>query len=135
VKQENGNGRLSSTSSNHKITVQQVEKRSHFRIAVSIRGEMVELSTGAHVIGMASDLGFGGCFVETKHPFPAGTKVGVRLSWEGSTFRCRGLVTHADGAHGMGLVFTEADPSETVSVLDWLTSVGLARHKIGSFSH
>ena len=113
-----------SASSNHQATLRQIEKRSHFRNTVSIQVETVALETGTTAVGTVSDLGFGGCFVETKRPFHAGMRVGVRFSSEGRSFRCRALITHAEDGLGMGLVFTEADPTETASVLEWVASVG-----------
>lgn len=110
--------------STHQITLQRVEKRSESRLRTSVDVETADPITGMSVIGTAVDLGFGGCFIETKYPLPEGTNVGVCFSVEGRSFRCHALITHVIRDRGMGLAFTEADPSEGISVLDWVGSVG-----------
>jgi hypothetical protein len=61
-----------------------------------------------------------GCFVETVAPFPAGTKVRVRISHAGATFTGQGTVAYSRHNGGMGIAFTSIEPS-SLPVLDiWL---------------
>ena len=124
VKQENILNQPAAAEPNHHITLPQVERRRHLRIPLSVGEASAEPTTETEVTCTMLNLGVGGCFVETKYPFPKGTKVRVQFRCEGRSFRCRALVTHTDGGRGMGLAFTEADPIEKISVLEWVKSVG-----------
>ena len=124
MKPENRPNQPAAAEPNHSITLHQVEKRIQPRFPVSVAAETVEPTTQTEVTGPVVNLGVGGCFVETKHPFPEGTKIRVHLSHDGRSFRCRALVTHTDSGRGMGLAFTEVDPIEKISVFEWVKSVG-----------
>ena len=124
VKPENRVNPPAAAEPNHHISLHQVEKRIQPRFPVSVAAETVEPTTQTEVTGPVVNLGVGGCFVETNHPFPEGTKIRVHFSRDGRSFRCRALVTHTDSGRGMGLAFTEVDPIEKNSVLDWVISVG-----------
>jgi hypothetical protein len=103
-----------------------VEKRRHARIAVSVSAEIVEPKTHARVTGRATDLGVGGCYIDTLSTFSEGTEVEVLLHAEGRTLHCRALVTYvASGAGlGMGLAFTEAVTGQQATLLDWMSGLG-----------
>ena len=59
------------------VAAVQIERRSHTRFPVSISAEVTELESRAVIIGRATDLGIGGCYVDSMNPFPRGTRVGV----------------------------------------------------------
>lgn len=64
-----------------------------------------------------------GCFVETVAPFPAGTKVRVRISHAGANFTAQGTVAYSRPKSGMGITFTSLEPS-SLPVLDiWLANL------------
>lgn len=108
------------------ITAEQLEKRRHTRFAVSVSAEIIETKTRARVTGRATDLGVGGCYIDTLSTFSAGTQVEVFLRCEGRTFHCHALVTYAvtQSAVGMGLAFTETAADQDVTLLDWVSSLG-----------
>jgi len=124
VKPENRLNQPAAAEPNHGTTLQQVERRSHTRFPVSISAEVTELKTRAGITGRATDLGVGGCYVDTMNPFPEGTQVGVCFHSCEQTFRCRACVTHALIGRGMGLAFTEAAPDQKASLLDWVSELG-----------
>ena len=124
MKPENRLNQPAAAEPNHLVTLQQVEKRRHPQLPVSVGAETVDLNRRTSVTGRATDLGVGGCFVDTMNPFPEGTQVGVRFTWEGRRFHCRALVTRVVTGRGMSLAFTEADPDEEASVLEWVSELG-----------
>jgi hypothetical protein len=64
-----------------------------------------------------------GCFVETTVPYPAGTKVRLRISYGGLSFIAQGKVARSRNNGGMGIAFTSIEPS-SLSILDaWLADV------------
>jgi hypothetical protein len=119
-------------------TAEQPEKRRHTRFPVSVSAEVIEAKTRARVTGRATDLGVGGCYIDTLSTFSEGTQVEVLLRSQGRTFHCHALVTYAvtQSAVGMGLAFTEAAADEEFTLLDWISSLGVdapaaPQHKAG----
>ena len=106
------------------VNANQLERRSNTRFPVSISAEVVELKSRARVTGRATDLGVGGCYVDTLTPFPEGTRVDVCFHSRERTFRCLACVTFAVIGGGMGLAFTEAAPDQKASLLDWVSELG-----------
>ena len=98
---------------------EQIEKRSHSRFPVSVNAEAFDPIAKKAATGRVTDMGAGGCFVESSRSFVPGTHVNLNLKCGERVFRCRALVTHA-ADRGMGLTFTEADPEQGMSVLDWV---------------
>jgi hypothetical protein len=80
---------------------------------------VTEKQLAAHI----EDLSVFGCFVETTAPFPAGTKVRMRISHGGVNFTAQGKVAYARNNGGMGIAFTSIEPSG-LSILDaWLADL------------
>ena len=77
---------------------------------------MTEKQLAAHI----EDLSLFGCFVETDDPFPAGTKIGLRISYGGASVIAQGTVAYSRDNGGMGIGFTSVEPS-SLPILDaWL---------------
>lgn len=104
---------------------EQTEKRLHPRVPVSVDVEIVDTKSGVHIAGRATDLGVGGCYVDTLNTLPQGTPVDVFLNWQGRTLRMRALVSYAvsDRSIGMGLSFIGASDKDGASLLDWMTGL------------
>jgi hypothetical protein len=96
-----------------------IEKRGYTRFAVSIDVQALEPIANKTAVGRVTDLGFGGCFVESNDSFSPGTQVELHMQCGERVFRCRALVTHL-AERGMGFTFTEADPQQEISVTDWV---------------
>ncbi len=84
--------------------------------------QIVALDTQAHVAAHTEDLNLSGCFVETTNPFIAGTKVGLRISHDGTVFEARGTVAYSLSRKGMGIAFTSIEPGSIAIVDGWLTA-------------
>jgi hypothetical protein len=71
-----------------------------------------------------SDIGRGGCYVDTLNPFPVGATVKVRLTKDNQSFVAQGKVAYAAPGLGMGLMFTSADPEQLWTLQRWITELG-----------
>jgi hypothetical protein len=64
-----------------------------------------------------------GCFVETIAPFPAGTKVRLRISHAGANFTSHGTVAYSRHNGGMGITFTSIESSSLLVLDIWLANL------------
>jgi PilZ domain-containing protein len=96
------------------------ERRKSARFPISATAEMQELRTRTRLTGRASDLGVGGCYIDTMSPFPVSAPLLISLKSESHSFLAKAKVTYAVSGMGMGLAFTEmaADQKEKLSA--WL---------------
>jgi hypothetical protein len=77
---------------------------------------VTEKQLAAHI----EDLSLFGCFVETVDPFPAGTKVRLRISYGGANVIAQATVAYSRDNGGMGIGFTSIEPT-SLPILDaWL---------------
>ena len=85
--------------------------------------QVAALDADARIDAHTEDISLLGCFVETVKPFVNGTRVRVRIWHEGAAFSARGRVVHSRERAGMGVTFTEIEPS-SIPILDaWLTEL------------
>jgi hypothetical protein len=109
----------------------QAERRAHYRHPFSALAEVVEPRTRTRLNCRASDLSFGGIYVDTISPFAVGTSVVVRLTCEGRTFQAGAVVTYALNGMGMGLAFTPPLPMEQASALhSWIEELNSETHAV-----
>lgn len=100
------------------------ERRRHTRYSFIASAEAVELNSLAGIQGRTSDLGRGGCYMDTMSPFPAKTIVTVRLTKENRSYEAQAEVTYSMPGLGMGLKFIDAT-REHKSVIDkWIAELG-----------
>lgn len=103
-----------------RTAVQDSERRGNDRVQFTIATEVVELSSGARFTTRTTDVGPGGCFVDTTVPFPVGTRVQVRLKHAKTTFDAMGSVVYSQTGLGMGISFTELSPERREELETWL---------------
>jgi hypothetical protein len=103
-----------------KEPVQGDERRKDARFSVSASAEMLELSTRTRLTGRASDLGPGGCYIDTVSPFPVGTSLALNLTSENHSVQAKVNVVYAQIGMGMGLAFTEMTAKEKENLTAWL---------------
>lgn len=81
---------------------------------------MLELRTRARLSGRASDLGAGGCYIDTVTPFPVGTSMVLNLASESHRVHAMASVIYAHPGMGMGLAFAEMTPTQRANLTAWL---------------
>ena len=95
------------------------ERRALNRIPFTAAAEVLELRSQTKVSGRCSDLGPGGCYVDTLTPFAVEAPVRIRVQRDGRAFEADAVVIYAHVAMGMGLRFTNIK-SEYLDVLrEW----------------
>ena len=92
---------------------------------------MRELRTHARLSGRASDLGAGGCYIDTMTPFPVGTSLVLNLTSESHSVHAMANVVYAHTGMGMGLAFAEMTPTQRANLTAWLCELSGERPKAG----
>src|ERR1700691_5622663 len=88
-------------------SVKEAERRGTDRHSFSASADVIELSSGARFSTRTTDLGPGGCFVDTMTPFPVGAKVRVTVKKAKTDFQTEGTVVYSQTGLGMGIAFAE----------------------------
>ncbi len=83
------------------------ERRAQVRYPFTAAAEVYELRSQTRVVGRCSDLGPGGCYVDTLSPFAVGSAVRVRIERDLREFEAEATVAYAHVSMGMGLAFQE----------------------------
>ena len=96
------------------------ERRRYPRFAFTATADIVEPQSNTHINGRTSDLGEGGCYVDTLSPFPRGTVVRVRISREKQLVEAEAKVAYAKLGMGMGLTFTAIQPEHLRVFRAWI---------------
>ena len=96
------------------------ERRRSPRLPLTVTAHVFEVHSNARIPGRTTDLGLGGCYVDTITPFPDGTVVKLQLTWANKTFETQAKVMYAGAGMGMGLAFTEVQPDQLQILEGWL---------------
>jgi hypothetical protein len=132
------------TSITKTSSVKEAERRGADRHSFTASADVIELSSGARFSTRTTDLGPGGCFVDTMTPFPVGAKVRVTVKKAKSDFQTEGTVVYSQTGLGMGIAFAELNSEQRIALEEWLTELtgGKQIHhdvpaaaKMGSFGH
>ena len=108
-------------------TDEAAERRDSIRYQVTVAAEVIELISGTRFSTRTTDLGPGGCFVDTLMPLPVGSSVRVRLHKDNMAIEALGTVTYSQSGLGMGVAFDNMPP-ERVRALDaWLAELTAAK--------
>ena len=114
------NGKASSTG--------EAERRNADRHVFTASAEVVELGSGARFSTRTTDLGPGGCFVDTMLPFPVGAKVRVNVQKGKTQFETGGVVVYSQTGLGMGIAFDTLEPQQSQALETWLRELTGGRH-------
>jgi hypothetical protein len=101
-------------------SVGESERRNANRHVVIASAEVVELASGARFSTRTTDLGPGGCFVDTMVPFPVGSKVNVNIRKGRTNFESTGVVVYSQSGLGMGIAFDSMEAHQREALDVWL---------------
>jgi len=101
----------------------QAKRRSVRRCPLVASAEVTELGSETLLSGRISELGLGGCYVDSLNPFPVGTLVGLRILRDQGVFETEAKVVYCDPNFGMGLAFTETPPNQRSLLEAWLIEI------------
>lgn len=103
--------------------LQPAKQRSVRRCPLVASAEVTELNSGTLLSGRTSELGLGGCYVDSLNPYPEGTLVVLRILRDQGVFETKAKVAYCDPRFGMGLAFTEMTPDQRSLLEAWLTEI------------
>jgi len=116
-------GRRDGTSEANRIENRESDRRRHFRFPFTASVEAIEPLSQARLKGRVSDLGFGGCYVDTMNPFAVGTLIKISLTKEKATFETDAKVIFSHVGMGMGVEFASTLPQQLRVLHNWLTEL------------
>jgi hypothetical protein len=99
------------------------ERRKSIRYPFTAEVEAVEVRSQVRVAGRTSDLGLGGCYIDTISSLPVGAVVRLRIKREQRVFEAVATVANAHVSMGMGLAFTEIKPEHLDVLRAWLAEL------------
>lgn len=99
------------------------ERRTSTRYPFTATCDATEPKSHAKIIGRTSDLGRGGCYIDTIGPFPVGTVLVVRINREHQTLTFEGKVAFAQPGMGMGLAFTKVASDQQAILDEWIAEL------------
>jgi hypothetical protein len=102
---------------------QPAKKRAVRRCPFVASAEVTESSSGTRLSARTSELGLGGCYIETLNPFADGTMVQLRIVRDQGVFETKAKVVYSHGNFGMGLAFTDMDRKQRSVLEDWLAEI------------
>src|SRR5579863_6143588 len=102
---------------------QPAKRRSVRRCPFVASAEVTEVSSGAKLSGRISELGVGGCYVETLNPFADGASVRLQILRDEGVFETEAKVVYCHSNCGMGLAFKEMAHKHRLLLEDWLAEM------------
>lgn len=99
------------------------DRRVGIRYQITVSAEVIELISGTHFSTRTTDLGPGGCFVDTLMPLPVGSTVRVRLHKDRVGIEALGTVTYSQTGLGMGVAFDEMPLQKQRELDAWLAEL------------
>ncbi|MDE3108775.1 MAG: PilZ domain-containing protein [Acidobacteriota bacterium] len=106
-----------------KSTTAEAERRSSDRHIFTAAAEVVELSSGARFSTRTTDLGPGGCFIDTLIPLPIGARVHVGVRKGRTQLDTNGVVVYSQAGLGMGIAFDSLNKSQREALEKWLMEI------------
>ena len=85
-----------------------------------LAAQVLELPNGTNLNGRTSDISRSGCYIDTLHPNPVGTKVLLRITHFEEVFEAVGPVIYTSHCLGMGVAFAEMVPEQAAKLERWL---------------
>lgn len=106
-----------------KSATKEAERRTADRHVFTASAEIVDLGSGARFSTRTTDLGPGGCFVDTLVPLPVGARVHVGVRKGKTQLDTNGVVVYSQAGLGMGIAFDSLDQSQRKALEQWLIEI------------
>ena len=98
------------------------DRRVAERYPAILVAEVAEIPLGATRSGRTSDISETGCYVDSLHPVPIGTRIRLKLTRGSETFETTATVVYSP-TQGMGIRFDDSIPAGQLLVLQkWIDS-------------
>ena len=99
------------------------ERRRNLRFPFTATVEVIESQSGAKMTGRTSDLGLGGCYIDTLSPFPTGSEAKIKILRGKETFEAQVKVMYSQIGMGMGVAFVSAQPNQVRVFQKWIQEI------------
>jgi hypothetical protein len=117
------NSPASSATTAGEITAPFPNKRAVLRCQFVASTEVIERESETQLSARTSEIGLGGCYVDTLNPFPTGTLVIVRINRDGGVFECEAKVVYIHANCGMGIAFTNIALDQRRLLQNWIAGL------------
>src|SRR5579872_3382876 len=94
-----------------------LDRRKMSRLEFAALAEVVDIETRATFSMRMTDIGTGGCFLDTMFPLSVGSRVRVTLGRGRTQFQADGNVVSSQAPLGMGVAFDELTPDQRVALM------------------
>ena len=102
---------------------QPAKQRAVLRCQLVASAEVTDVSSGTKLSARTSELGIGGCYIETLNPFPDGELVHLRILKDEGVFETKAKVVYCHSNCGMGLAFRDTTAKQRSLLEDWLAEM------------
>jgi hypothetical protein len=99
------------------------KKRAVRRCQLVASTEVMERDSQTQLSARVSEIGLGGCYVDTLSPFPDGTLVHIRIIRDGGAFECEAKVVYVHDSFGMGIAFTNIAVDQRRLLENWIAGL------------
>jgi hypothetical protein len=99
------------------------KRRAVRRIQLVATAEVTARDTDTLLSARMSELGLGGCYIDTLSPFPTDTLVHVRIIRDGGAFECEAKVVYIHERFGMGIAFTNMALDQRRMLENWIAAL------------
>jgi PilZ domain len=99
------------------------KQRAVRRCAFVASAEVTEISSGTRLSARTSEIGLGGCYVDTLNGFRPGSVVKLRILRDQGVFEANAKVVYLDPSFGMGMAFSEITPEHKAVLESWLADL------------
>ncbi|HWG59403.1 MAG TPA: PilZ domain-containing protein [Candidatus Acidoferrales bacterium] len=109
------------------VMVQDDERRTGNRHLFTASADVLDIASGARFSARTTDLGPGGCFVDTLVPFPVGSRVRVSVRKSKREFQTEGVVVYSQQGLGMGIAFSDLSAKQREALHTWIVELAGVR--------
>jgi hypothetical protein len=99
------------------------DRRTCPRYAFTAAAEALDAQSRARMSVRTSDIGLGGCYVDTFCPFPRKSDVKIRILRDGQFLEAQATVVYSKIGMGMGLYFTSLTPEHQNILEKWIAEL------------
>jgi hypothetical protein len=85
--------------------------------------ELIDVDSEHMLRVQTCDLSLFGCRVRCANPWPAGTKVRLKITYKGATVRALGRIAHVQGTTSMGVAFSKVEIKDQLVLEIWMAEL------------
>jgi PilZ domain-containing protein len=103
------------------------DRRYAIRYPFAADAELLDLESGARIVGVTSDISMGGCFVCTSKPLPLKTRLRANFRFKDQIVEALGVVRIVKLRIGMGVEFLDVEPPYDEVLSRWIAQLQKSR--------